>query len=310
MSYDIPILLITFNRLKETTLVLNKIAELKPTRLYISSDGPRINNPNDLENIKLIRSMIEKSIDWDCKIKTRFLNENSGCGLSVFTAIDWFFEIEEYGIILEDDCLPSSEFFYFCKDLLRNYKSDNVFAISGNLRFIEIKNNRSSILRSKYFNMWGWATWRTSWQKYDYKILDNFNAFDYMNEGNINSLPNHVKNYWIEKFLHKKNGSVSAWDYQAIYLCLKDNLITLYPNRNLIQNIGFGENATHTKGMNFGQKKINESEYNLPPIPITIEEIPNIDHLFEIEYSTKLTLQKIIWKLKRRMNYTIQKLKS
>lgn len=310
MSYDIPILLVTFNRPKETTLVLKKIAELKPTRLYISSDGPRINNPNDAENIKLIRSIIEKSIDWDCEINTRFLNENIGCGLAVFTAINWFFEIEEYGIILEDDCLPSTEFFYFCKNLLRDYKSDNVFAISGNLRFIEIKNSKFSILKSKYFNMWGWATWRSSWQKYDYKILDNFNAFEDMNEGNLKSLPDGVKNYWIEKFSHKKNGSVSAWDYQAIYLCLKDNLITLYPNRNLIQNIGFGENATHTKGMNFGQKRINESEYKLPTIPITTEEIPNIDYLFEIEYSTKLTLRKIIWKLKRRMNYTVQKFKS
>jgi hypothetical protein len=71
-------------------------------------------------------------VDWDCEIKTLFRDHNLGCKHGCISAIDWFFENEEMGIILEDDILPDHSFFKYCEDLLiKHYDDNTVIHING-----------------------------------------------------------------------------------------------------------------------------------------------------------------------------------
>jgi GR25 family glycosyltransferase involved in LPS biosynthesis len=116
-----------------------------------------VNNEDNLVN--QVRN-ITNLINWNCNLKTKYSDINLGCKLSVSSAINWFFENEEMGIILEDDCLPSLNFFHFCDSLLLKFKDDsNIFAITG-CNFQQIKENKNSYFFTNYTHIWGWATWR------------------------------------------------------------------------------------------------------------------------------------------------------
>ena len=117
--YDIKsaVLFIIFNRPDTTKKVFDQIKAGKPGRLYIAADGPRMNRPGEEVLCRQTREIIN-DVDWPCEVKTLFRQTNQGCKEAVSSAIAWFFENEEEGIILEDDCLPNNSFFRFCDTLL------------------------------------------------------------------------------------------------------------------------------------------------------------------------------------------------
>ena len=115
-----PVLFLIFNRPESTLIVFNKIREYKPSKLYIAADGPRIDNINDISLCSQTREIV-KSIDWKCEVQYLLREENKGCKIAVSEAINWFFNYEEYGIIIEDDCLPDISFFDFCTNMLEKY---------------------------------------------------------------------------------------------------------------------------------------------------------------------------------------------
>ena len=116
MSFDVPVLLLTWRRPDTTRQVLDALRAVAPTKLYVASDGPR--NQAEAKAVQATRDLISEHIDWSCQIKTRFCAENQGCQLGVSSAITWFFEHEEAGIVLEDDCVPHPDFFVYCRELL------------------------------------------------------------------------------------------------------------------------------------------------------------------------------------------------
>jgi hypothetical protein len=234
-----PILFLVFNRFETSKKVFDEIKLSKPPKIYLSSDGPRHNNINDTHNIKLIRDYIKTHIDWPCDLKTRFLPSNLGCKDAVSSGITWFFENEEAGIILEDDCLPNNSFFRFCDILLEKYRYDNrVRHISG----VNFLDNKKEILSSYYFSkfthVWGWASWRRVWCDYDKDLnsLDNFVINNVIN----NIYPNNkISKFLINEFYNVKSGLLNTWDYQYLYLNFINNGLTIIPSKTLITNIGF-----------------------------------------------------------------------
>ena len=102
-----------FNRPDTTQQVFDVSPKGRPTRLYIAADGPRLDRAGEKEKCEAARA-IATDIDWDCRVETLFRDENLGCGTAVSEAITWFFNHEEEGIILEDDCLPEPSFFSIC----------------------------------------------------------------------------------------------------------------------------------------------------------------------------------------------------
>ena len=245
-SFDIPILFLIFNRLDTTKQVFAAIRKAFPRKLYIASDGPRDNREGENEKIETVREYVLNSIDWDCEVKTLFREKNLGCKKAVSEAITWFFENEKMGIILEDDCLPNHDFFHFCKDLLVLYQNDTrIFLISGHNKQGLWKHDTCDYFFSNMGSIWGWATWARAWKHYDFEMLDikdfivNNNFVNLLGEG-IGQLRQNT--IYTEMILKK----VDSWAYPWGYTLNKNNALACVPSKNLVVNIGFGEEATHT----------------------------------------------------------------
>lgn len=231
------VLFLTFNRLDTTQQVFPQIAFAKPSKLYIASDGPRENKEGEKEKVCYIRRWILSNISWDCAVKTRFLDKNSGgCGKGVSSAINWFFEHEEDGIILEDDTIPNKAFFRFCEELLDYHKNNNrIWHIAGFNHLNKIENRKEDYFFSKIMPCWGWATWKDRWKYYQFSlnnypenILDSFSKRE--------DIVQHRKE--ILKKMQKVPPAIDTWDYQWTFEAIKQQKISIVPTKNLVTNIG------------------------------------------------------------------------
>lgn len=244
MQFNTPILIILFNRPYLTIKLLDRLKLIKPSKLYIAADGPRENKVGEAQLCEETRKLIN-IIDWDCDVKTLFREKNIGCGLGVSSAISWMFEFEEYGIILEDDCLPDLSFFPYCEELLIRFKDDKeVFQISGTNLQNGQKRGEGSYYFSYYSGIWGWATWRRSWNYFTHKFEDLDETF---NSGQLDKIfqSQSEKLFWYRKFKESENLSHTIWDNHWLYSVWKNNGIGIAPNINLIINLGFLNSGTH-----------------------------------------------------------------
>jgi len=307
-----PILIILFNRPKHTIELLKSLNKVKPKKLYVAIDGPR-----DIKDKLLIEENLEllnKIIDFDCDVKFQIQPKNLGCGLGPRSAISWFFENEERGIILEDDCIPNESFYKFMDELLLKFDANKeVWLISGD--------NGGPILTEKYFEnqdylftniplIWGWASWRDRWLNYD-ENLENWRQGTFKNYNFLS----HVS--FFEKFVVSalcKNSSKSMnknfWDFQLYSSMIKNNGYGIIPKMNMISNIGWGEDATHTKNKNFRTKAMYGEFKNLNH-PNGIKSSKKINNLITYSIHTNVSKQIINTDMIffMRLFYIIEKLK-
>ena len=241
-----PILFLIFNRPDLTNKVFTEIKKQKPTQLFIAADGPRKDNPGEEEICKQTRQLVLNAIDWECDVKTRFQHENLGCGKAVSSAIDWFFENVDEGIILEDDCLPDQTFFTFCTELLQYYRNDDkVMHISGNNFQLGQIRGEGSYYFSRYAYIWGWATWKRAWMKYDFN-LQRYRKCS--TEGLSKSLI---------RYLHSiHNKEIDTWDFQWFFAVWFNKGKAINPQVNLVKNIGYGVSGSHTRRVSWWLKKM------------------------------------------------------
>jgi hypothetical protein len=243
------VLFLVFNKPDTTKQVFEAIRRAKPPRLYVAADGPREGKLGEVERVEEVR-IIATAVDWPCEVKTLFRDKNLGCKKGLSTAITWFFEQEEQGIILEDDCLPHLDFFSFCENLLDRYFSDErISVITGN----NFQNGKwrgdASYYFSKYNHIWGWATWRRAWKHYqvDINFWPKWKTSDAWTQYMSDRIE---RRYWQKIFDLCYSGQIDTWDYQLNASSWYKNFLTVTPNVNLVSNIGFGENATHTHDKN------------------------------------------------------------
>lgn len=243
-----PVLFLVFNRPKSTKNVFDAIRLARPPRLYIAADGPRSGRLGEGELCKEVREVAD-CIDWDCEVKTLFRSENLGCKAAVSSAIDWFFDQEEEGIILEDDILPAPTFFSYCDELLERYRyNENIGLVSGCNLIANRFHHDSSYFFSRYSHIWGWATWRRTWKCYDVHMSS---WPTWRDSGGLKKIPGTSRRFirhWNAIFNLAYAGEIDTWDYQLLFTCWKKNLLTILPVLNQTHNIGFGVNATHTHG--------------------------------------------------------------
>lgn len=241
-QFPTPILFLTFNRPQLTLRVFQQIRIMRPSRLYVSSDGPRDENPLDIELIQQCREIFEK-IDWPCSLFKIYHVNNQGCKTAVEHALDLFFQNETMGIILEDDCLPSSSFFWFCQTMLERYYDSNISMVSGFTPHC-LSNAQYSYRFSTLMNIWGWATWRRSWIGYSKCTL----TLEEVNRNNVLFLRYGRFGKKVFKVFHdfSRTDSNSSWCIPWIYHCMNNLGYAIMPSVSLIQNIGFIQSATHT----------------------------------------------------------------
>jgi hypothetical protein len=249
-----PVALIVFNRPEPTRRVFASVAAARPSRLFIIADAPRADRQGERQNCEEVLKIVS-AVDWPCTVETNLAAENLGCRRRVTLGLDWVFSLVEEAIILEDDCLPDPSFFRYCSQLLERYRDCcQVGIISG---FNPMQNSFPfpySYYFTKLVLIWGWATWRRTWQKYDEKMTswprvkeDALLRFMWRKRKPLES--------WTSIFdsMHDGTGP-NAWSYNLVYSCWMRNWLNIIPSRNLIQNIGFNQDATHTKRADAGSK--------------------------------------------------------
>ena len=243
---ETPVAFIIFNRPDTTARVFEAIRQAKPPLLLVIADGARSSKLGEADKCVATRAIIDR-VDWDCEVKTNYSDVNLGCGKRVSSGIDWVFQEVEEAIILEDDCLPHPSFFQFCEEMLEYYRNDSrIMAISGNNFQRGKKCNDDSYYFSRYNHVWGWASWRRAWKNYDFTM----SQWPQIRDGNwLNSVLDNkdLSRYWTVEFEKAHRGDIDTWDYQWTFACWVQNSLTILPQVNLISNIGFNPDATHTK---------------------------------------------------------------
>jgi hypothetical protein len=244
-SLRIPILLLTFNRPETTKKVFDEIRKARPEQLFVATDAPRKDHATDIEKCKKVLDIVH-SVDWDCNLSVFTHDENVGGKIGITSAMDWFFSHVEEGIILEDDCLPDQSFFLFCQELLDRYRYDErIMMISGDNFQFGGRRTEYSYYFSRYPHTWGYATWRRVWKDYDIAIK----KWPMIRDGGwLEDIFQDKKavQYWTAIFDGVYNNTIYSHDYQIGFLCWITGRLCILPNTNLISNIGFGKDATHT----------------------------------------------------------------
>ena len=240
-----PVALLIFNRPDTTERVFDAIARAKPSKLLVVADGPRDSRPGETALCAQTRAVIAR-VDWPCEVITNYADRNMGCKVRVASGIDWIFEQVPEAIILEDDCLPDPSFFRFCDEMLERYRdNERVGMVSGgNLQFGQTR-GAGSYYFSKYTHIWGWASWRRAWKHYE-RDLTLWPAF--REQGLLEQLfeTSGEQAYWANAFQWVHEGTLDTWDASWTFTAITHGLLQIVPNVNLISNIGFGANATHT----------------------------------------------------------------
>lgn len=237
-----PVCMMVFNRVNHTARVFEAVRKARPPVLLLVADGPRANRPAEPALCEEVRRIVTQ-VDWPCVVKTDFSKANQGPTKRIASGLNWAFEQEERCVILEDDCVPSPDFFRFCDEMLERYKDDNrVRCISGNSYQFGMERGDGSYYFTHNILIWGWASWRRAWKKYDVSmkawpsLRPTRFLFSRLAEPRACA-------YWTQAFDSAYSGR-TAWDYPWTFSCWADDGVGICPTVNLIENVGFDHQAT------------------------------------------------------------------
>lgn len=244
---EIPVLVVAFKRFTELDKCLQRLANVRPSRLYISVDGAR--SVKEHVQVEKVRALAHK-IDWPCEVRTRFADRNYGCMEWVSSSISWFFENEMFGVILEEDILVDARFIEWCGEMvtarMKNPKimQLNAFDPSTYLGFT------IGTRETKYITSWGWATWRDAWAHYDgsmgeYRRVGVWEKYKKIHEL-LGGGSRRVSLFYALAMSLAAQGKSSSWAFRWCLSVWVNGGVAITPGVNLSENIGFGVGATHT----------------------------------------------------------------
>lgn len=242
-----PVALFVFNRPDQTRRVFECLREQRPTRVLVVADGPRPAVPTDEDRCQQVRETVTR-VDWPCDVSYRFADDNLGCDVRIPTGIDWVFSQVDEAILLEDDCLPQQSFFDYATELLSRYRDDpRVGMVAGyrrGTRSSESPTGSASYGFSRYTEIWGWATWADRWSQFDASLSawQDLRATDWL----INALGDGAAAAFWHHTFDRIARDEAPWDVCWQFACLSRGWLSAEPAVNLVANIGFGLDATHT----------------------------------------------------------------
>ena len=273
-NFTEPVLVMAFNRPDHLERLLARLREVRPQRVFLAVDGARPHVERESDLVAECRDLA-KAIDWTNDVSTLFQSANLGCGLGVSTAITWFFDNVDRGIILEDDIIPETDFFPYCGDLLDRYQDDDrVFAISG-CNFVPAAAQTRPDLPYRFSqvpHIWGWATWRKSWQQHQLDISGWQRRLPPKQLWDRAGRSAAAAAYWASTFELLARKQVDTWDGQLVLASMVSGQITATSNVNLIDNIGFGASATHTIEDRHELQPIGQLDFPLAEVPVELDE--------------------------------------
>lgn len=298
-----PVVFIIFNRPDTTRQVFEEIRNARPSKLLIVADGPRSGKPGEAEKVAAARAIVEE-VDWPCELLKNYSDTNLGCKQRISSGLDWVFQTVEEAIILEDDCQPHPTFFRFCEEMLEKYRDDNrVMHISGDNFQFGKKIGSASYYFSYYAHVWGWATWRRAWRYYDVEITPWTTSTTDQKDVLLNNFEtSKEKRFWRRVWNGASTGKIDTWDFQWAHACLTQGALSIMPNNNLVSNIGFGTDSTHTSGVS-DVANMPTSALNFP-LKQPKQFVRNID---ADEFTSRLFFQRrgLILHILRRIKYIL-----
>lgn len=282
------------------------IRQARPSRLFLIADGPR----NDEERVlcEQARAIVE-GVDWPCEVMKNYAESNLGLRRRLASGLSWVFEQAEEAIILEDDCLPHPTFFRFCAELLERYRDEpRVMHIGGNY-YVRRPSSMESFYFTRFPHVWGWATWRRAWQYYD-EPLDHWTDPKVRSKF-LRAIPTHAeRRFWTGTLDAVQQGHINTWDYQWTFSVILNDGLCINPTRNLVRNLGFGADASHTLNKDDPLAQLVAQEMTFPLIaPKEMKSDAKADrqvvHLhFSITPSWKVRVVRIAVAVIGRTNYT------
>ncbi|MEI6224943.1 MAG: glycosyltransferase family 2 protein [Deltaproteobacteria bacterium] len=272
MTLSTPVALLLFNRPATTARVFEAIRAARPARLLVVADGPRADRAGEAELCREARSVVDR-VDWPCEVETDFSAVNLGCRKRLSSGLDWVFSRAEEAIVLEDDCLPHPTFFRYCEELLVRYRDDErVMFLSGSNFHFGRRFGPYSYFPSRYPHVWGWASWRRAWSRYDVTMSRWPELRD---QGwPAKAFPRSwVRRFWEQMYEKTWSGTFDTWDYQLAFACHSSGGLSLTPAVNLVANIGFGPDGTRTRRPNrFAEMPVEAMTFPLlHPPDLTIQ---------------------------------------
>lgn len=244
--FDVPVAFVIFNRPDPTWFSFQKIRAALPSTLFLISDAARPDRAGEAEKVAKSRE-IGEAVDWPCSVHRIFADINMGCGRRISSGITEALSIVDRLIVLEDDCVADDSFFPYCEQLLDRFQNDQrVMAVSGNNFQRGHRRGDASYYFSKFPHCWGWATWRRAWQYFDLAIPD---WPSFRDAGGIKTACHSHReiDYWTRIFDQVHAGQSSSWAFPWTLTTWMQSGLTVLPQVNLVTNIGFDQDATHTQ---------------------------------------------------------------
>jgi hypothetical protein len=295
MNTNTPVLVIGFNRPDLLLQVLND-KNLSTRRVYISIDGPR--NSAEARSVHRCIELASRFMERHPDTLIRTSQVNLGCKLGVSSAIDWVFNQENAVIILEDDVVPNDFFYVFMDEMLKAHEENHdIWQISGHCALpVDLESTR--IYLSQFPQIWGWATWKSRWEKYD-RNLENWTGTSLFDSAPYLLVNRSAKlnKYWTERLNECKSG-FDTWDYQWVYSMWANAAWAISPGQSLCANQGFDERATHTKSSDHKQRDRLVSTTAHVDLTLDLEIDTQLDEVISyISYGIKITKENIYYKL-------------
>jgi hypothetical protein len=294
-QFGTPVVLIIFNRPEQTRRVFETLKNLKPKVLLIIGDGPRDDVSRDKALVAQCKEIVSE-VPWDCEVKTNFSATNLGCRSRVSSGLDWVFSLVDEAIILEDDCLPSTSFFMFMSEMLNRYRDDlRIGSVSGFNALAESdQNSNESYGFTGFPTVWGWGTWKRVWDKYDVSL----EVWPKLKDSNLLSKAissRKAVSYWKRALEGVYRKRIDTWDYQLTFLHWLQGWLSVVPYTNLVSNIGFGKDATHTLDTEHALANVTSGQLNFPLMhPIEVSRDLHHDLAVERLFFEQPAMKKII----------------
>lgn len=284
-QYDIPIALFIFNRLDTLERVFEKVRSVRPQKLYLISDCARKDKEGEEQKVGKVRKYVESNIDWVCQVQKNYATTNMGCKMRMSSGISWFFENEEMGIFLEDDILVSDSFFPYMREMLLRYKDDERIGIVSGFKQVPDYPIRESYFFSQFPSIWGWGSFRRAWKFYNVDIpdwpvdkKDKILKPVYTAKGYATACKRLDKIYYDH---------FDTWDFQWDYIRAKHHMLGIVPQNNLVVNIGFGPEATHTKSVSAKEVGIMCELNDYDVVNENVAVIPEYEKIYIERYCTE-----------------------
>ena len=293
-----PVLLLAFNRPEQTRQVFDVIRSVQPQKLYVAVDAPREGRPDDIENSNAVKKIVQ-DVDWPCEKHYLFQEKNLGCSLSGVTAWNWIFQTEDRMIFIEDDGLGTPDAFLFVQNMLEKYKDDNRIAYVGAVNYGPKYGEASYFFSREPSATYFMGTWKRVMDLYDYE-LDTWRSKVSPEVIKKNSLT--IKEYCVrkrqfDKYVSsiKKSKRDNTYDVQMTYLSYVHNMWSVYPNVNMVSNIGLDGGANNAVDVNSAFYKEYANRATQPLENITYTSDVNVDKDFEIRFFNKRVLHNRNW---------------